>query len=225
MKKKERKKGKAADVCLLPIISRFGHFPAHSGGSLYKQHHIRAGLCCTAARGEERGMQGAEICWAGRMRSQQNQAVLMARNQTSPCALTFIVWGRRESCHCENVIRMASRMGSRRRGFVLRVHAVGWGSRAASLAALSRAVSAGCCSSWGCIAASCNSAAGRGAGGDAELLEEAGVGSRGEMLSWRARLSAVALPLPQNRGAQEVLSLRWEAAPHPATGCTASSGG
>lgn len=51
------------------------------------------------------------------------------------------------------------------------------------------------------------------------------MGSRGEMLSWRARLSAVALPLPQNRGAQEVLSLRWEAAPHPATGCTASSGG
>ncbi|XP_042686689.1 uncharacterized protein LOC122166752 [Centrocercus urophasianus] len=35
---------------------------------------------------------------------------------------------------------MASRMGSRRRGFVLRVHAVSWGSRAASLAALSRAI-------------------------------------------------------------------------------------
>lgn len=34
-------------------------------------------------------------------------------------------------------------MGSQRRGFALRVHAVGWGWRAASLAALSRAVSAG----------------------------------------------------------------------------------
>lgn len=95
----KKKIGKAADVCLLPIISRFGHFPAQSGGNLCEQHHIRAGLCRTAARGEERGMRGAEICWAGRMRSQQNQAVLMARNQTSLCTLTFIVWGRRESCH------------------------------------------------------------------------------------------------------------------------------
>lgn len=51
---------------------------------------------------------------------------------------------------------MASRMGSHRRGSVLCVHAVGWGSRAASLAALSRVVSAGCCSSWGCTAASCS---------------------------------------------------------------------